>query len=308
MRIDKNDLLILPDEELRAEHKRLKKLRWGMSLPLLLYIALAVLLLPEMAGSTASVGLTGFAAVASGICYSFILADDPATHKKLLIGGLIFQGLLLATITVYALVRDNFSMAFPTFFLTAASAAGNLLARPVIRDLAELRAHPRYPFENWRRDETYTKGLYSADASGGRAVKRIDSTLKQGKVVSGGHEDIFENGKNAPPADEEEVVELLQKQARVWTDESDKTAYIMDNLDKMYFDDGLLNGELVGEELEKQLMKATAPSKPPEPLPEDFFQTQKIVWRPQKHDYSEEEKRSPAPPKPAENKDRTVLM
>ena len=76
----------------------------------------------------------------------------------------------------------------------------------------------------------------------------------------------------------DEMVVLLQEKARVWTDESDKTAYIMDNLDKMYFDDGLQNGELTGEELEKQLIKATAPEKPPEPAPDDFFQTQPIVW------------------------------
>ncbi|SDB03992.1 hypothetical protein SAMN02910317_00104 [Ruminococcaceae bacterium FB2012] len=307
-KLNKDDLKILPDEELRAHFKHNKAVIKFISLPMLAYIYLGGVLLPDMVGSNAGAGLTGFSMVAGFICYSFIFSNTPEMQKKLVIAVDIFQLLLiLAGFIVVGLINGNF---FPTLvqFLSAAAAnVANLIARPIIKEMSDLREHPRYPFDNWRRDESFTHAVFTNGSTDSRAVKRIESTLNQGKVVAGGHEDIFEGDvKKSEPA-KEELVELFQEKARVWTDESDKTSYILDNLDKMYFDDGLQNGELVGEELEKQLRKATAPAKPPEETPEDFFQQQTIVWRPQKHGSTNEGPRED-PSASSEEKSRTVLM
>ena len=282
-KLNKDDLMILPDEELKAHFKHNKTLINLISLPMLAYIYLAFTLLPDMVGSNAGAALAGFSMVAGFICYSFIFSNTPEMQKKLVIAIDIFQLLLILSGFIFVgLIGGNFFPALVQFLSAAAANIANLIARPRIKELAVLRAHPRYPFDNWRRDGSVTNSQYMTTGNQwDHAIKRVNASMNQGRVVSGGHEDIFEDDVKAlkkKDLSKEELVEVLQEKARVWTDESDKTAYIMDNLDKMYFDDGLQNGELIGEELEKQLTKATAPSKPPQPAPDDFFQTQPIVW------------------------------
>ena len=307
MRLNKDDYMILPDSELREQLRKDKnKLRW-LSFPIVGYIVLLVIFLPELTSINASMGLVGYSTAAAIVCYTFIFADTPGKQKKLVIALDLIQFGLIILGFINAVSGGSYSTVFFQFLLAGGANGANLIARPIIKEMSDLREHPRYPFDNWRRDESFTHAVFTNGSTDSRAVKRIESTLNQGKVVSGGHEDIFEGDvKKSEPA-KEELVELFQEKARVWTDESDKTSYILDNLDKMYFDDGLQNGELVGEELEKQLRKATAPAKPPEETPEDFFQQQTIVWRPQKHGSTNEGPRED-PSASSEEKSRTVLM
>lgn len=278
----RDDFMILPDEELRAQFKYDKKIIRLLSLPMLAYFYAAVMLLPAMVDDNAAEALTGFSMAAGFICYSFIFTEKPETQKRLVRAADIFQLLLIAAGLVAGMIKGLFLGPILQVIAALAPNIANLIARPFIKELAELREHPRYPFDNWRRDESVMSGRYmTAGTAQDFAVKRVSASMNKGRVLSGGHEDVFKEDVEELKKKElskEELVVLLQEKARIWTDESDKTGYILDNLDKMYFDDGLQNGELIGEELESQLRKATAPAKPPKPVEEDFFQTQPIVW------------------------------
>ena len=152
-RLNKDDLKILPDEELKAHFKHNKALINLISLPMIAYLYLGAVLLPDMVGKNAGAALTGFSMVAGFVCYSFIFSHTPEMQKKLVVAADIFQlVLILAGFIFVGLIGGNY---FPTLvqFLSAAAAnIANLIARPRIKELTLLREHPRYPFDNWRRD------------------------------------------------------------------------------------------------------------------------------------------------------------
>ena len=275
MKISEDDLLILPDEELKAQYKHDRNMQHLISLPMIGYICLFILFASDMLGSSAERGLVGYSAAAGFICHSFVLIDEPKLHSRLAVAGSIAQLFLV----VLGIFSKNEGTVLLQILMTLMSISANLLVLRFIKEITMLKEHPRFPFDNWRRDESTLNGIYSNGSYEDRALRQINAALNKGKVVSGGHEDVFEGEpkKFEPPKYDPE--NNLQQNKRVWRSESDKTTYILDNLDKMHFEDGKQNGELKGEELERQLRKATAPTKPPEPIPEDFFQTQPIIWR-----------------------------
>lgn len=275
MKISEDDLLILPDEELKAQFKHDRNMQRLISLPMLGYIFLFILFVSDMLGSSAERGLVGYSAAAGFICHSFVLIDEPKLHDRLLIAGSIAELFLV----VLGIFSKNEATVLLQILMTLASISANLVVRRFIKEITILKEHPRYPFDNWRRDESTVNGIYFSGSYEDRALRRIEATLNKGKVVSGGHEDIFEGEAKKFEHPGPDPADNLQQNKRVWRSEADKTTYILDNLDKMHFEDGKQNGELKGEELERQLRKATAPAKAPEPIPEDFFQTQPIVWR-----------------------------
>ena len=82
----------------------------------------------------------------------------------------------------------------------------------------------------------------------------------------------------------------------------------MDNLKNMYLGDMSDTGELTSDELEKKLWAETAPKKPKEPEPEDFFQQSPIIWRTNKDGSSSPERREPGSKPVGEKDSRSVLM
>ena len=276
MKISEDDLLILPDEELKAQYKHDRNMQHLISLPMIGYICLFILFASDMLGSSAERGLVGYSAAAGFICHSFVLIDEPKLHSRLAVAGSIAQLFLV----VLGIFSKNEGTVLLQILMTLMSISANLLVLRFIKEITMLKEHPRFPFDNWRRDESTLNGIYSNGSYEDRALRQINATLNKGKVVSGGHEDVFEGEpkKFEPPKYDPE--NNLQQRASIYRnrDKAD-TAYTMDNLKKMYFDDGIENGELSGKELEDRLWAETRPKKPKEPDPEDFLQTQPIIWR-----------------------------
>ena len=203
----------------------------------------------------------------------------------------------MSVLTIPCILEKSGWRIIAIFFFIFIVIAGNTLAHPVIRDLALLRAHPRYPFDNWRRDESY---LSRTDVHG--AIRYIDNTLNTGKAAPVAGEEFLEGDLSEFKAPEYDPSDDLQQRKQIWRGhDKDDTGYTLDNIRNMYFDKPD-EGELSGKELERELMKATAPKKAAGPLPEDFFQQTPIIWRADKHD------NGTTAPQGKEKKERSVLM
>ncbi|MBR6046412.1 MAG: hypothetical protein IKP47_12330 [Ruminococcus sp.] len=295
MKVDTAEYSILPDEELRDIYKSSLRVRRLLLLPLLALAYLIGLIGVSLANDVIDLRSDGgniinwfseLSLIAAFVGCSFVLADDPVKHKSLTLKAesAIVLLMLFQLIFSHSLV----TMAVQIGLLMAV-AGTNMLAHPSIIRLHALRQHPRYPFDNWRRDDTYLNR-----ASGDDVLRYIENTINSGKVQEIGYEEFFHGEKRAydPPAPDPE--KHLQQRTHLWRSSDKDTAYVLDNIHNMYFDDGADNGELKGEELERELIKATAPPKPPEPLPEDFFQQTPIVWRSKKHDTGSSRPKDPS--------------
>lgn len=304
MKITSEDYLILPDEELREKFKHDKIIQKLISLPMLVLVYFFVVFVPEVVLSGISDGIIAFSSAAAFVTYSFIYTDDPAVHKKRVLASDVFQALLLV-LGLFA--TSSITTSFQLGMLVGSNLA-NYFFHPVMEDMYVLRNHPRYPFDNWRRDDSYISSISSNGTGEERALKRIENTLNAGRVQSVGGEEFFEGEKKKYELPKPDPEKNLQQRKQVWRqhDKAD-TGYTLDNINKMYFD-APDEGELSGEELERQLMKATAPKKPQEPPEEDFFQSSPVVWRTNKDGTTTMERRSPGSKPAGENDSRTVLM
>ena len=316
MKTQQEELLILPDEELRKLYKRAKKTRRFLSYPMLFSGAIVIMnvidvllsLLHDLHNPTAPVSaiksgnLFSLVGAAAGfVGTSAVLTENLGLNFKLFVCSVTVQILALSALTFASDVQGVAVMLLSVMVILTITA--NLVARPVIQQLAELKKHPRFPFNNALKDENY---IHRATAD--EAARYIENTINKGKVQTIGGEEFLEGGKKTfePPAPDPE--KKLQQRRQVWRphDKSD-TSYTMDNLKNMYLGDSSQNGELSSSELEKLLWAETAPKKPKEPAPEDFFQSAPIIWRTNKDGSSTVDRAEPGSTPAGETDSRAVL-
>lgn len=300
---------IMPDEELREFYEQSKRIRRTLSMPVLLIFGISVYSVLNIISAVKDPAaedlpilsiLTLVSFAVSLISMTFIYSESARSHTVKVLISLLMTAVLAV---VNLMIGPDYSLLIIQGSLFAGTLLINLLAHPVIKDIELLRSHPRFPFKNSHLDEAVLLRLKREDAA-----KFIGNTLDRNTVRSTGFEELFE-GERKQIAEVETQVdpsEYMQQIKQMWMphDKQD-TAYTLDNIDKMYFDDGIEDGELKGEELERELRKATASSKPQEKRPEDFFQQSDMVWRSSKNDSGSRESRSTAPD---EVKERSVLM
>ena len=308
MKHDKDDYLILPDEELKAQFKHDKHLIWLISLPMLPLLYLIFVTFPGAVTLDVSDFVLCVSAAAGFVCYSFIFIEDPQQQRKLVRTLDIFQ-LVIFVIGIAAVITERRFIELSAIAgFIAASNGANFIAHPIIEDLHTLRSHPRYPFDNWRREESVLSGMYSSGIEDDKAARYLEHTMNRGKVYGVGREEYLEGDKKEYETPKPDPEKNLQQHKQIWRryDKSD-TTYTMDNLKNMYFDDGLENGELTGDELAKKLWEETRPKKPKDPPPEDFFQQSPIIWRTNKDGSSAMERREAGSGPSGEFDSRSVL-
>ena len=138
MRLNKDDYMILPDSELREQLRKDKnKLRW-LSFPIVGYIVLLVIFLPELTSINASMGLVGYSTAAAIVCYTFIFADTPGKQKKLVIALDLIQFGLIILGFINAVSGGSYSTVFFQFLLAGGANGANLIARPIIKEMSDL--------------------------------------------------------------------------------------------------------------------------------------------------------------------------
>lgn len=328
MKTQQEELLILPDSELRERYRHAKRMQHILALSMLVS---GFFLFTAAAGLVVSIVTVGhFSDRVSDLAYAFsmaaafvgtssvlsessrrnftltaasvtvqvllypamlILDSGEGTHDKLI--GYLWQAGL--TVSAEQLAIQMIMIVF--------TAAVNMMAHPFIKELEALKEHPRFPFSNWQKDESFLSRATDKDA-----VRYIENTLNEGRVRSGIGEEFLEGGKKTfePPAPDPE--KNLQQRRQVWRphDKSD-TSYTMDNLKNMYLGDSSQNGELSSSELEKLLWAETAPKKPKEPAPEDFFQSAPIIWRTNRDGSSTVDRAEPGSTPAGETDSRAVL-
>lgn len=312
-----DDFAILPDEELRSIYVKAKKKQRFLSLQMLLsgviliysVAALALSLLgavkdlahPELPQNSSELCLL-FGAAAGFVGSSAVFTENSSLHLRIFVFSVIFE--LLAIIGLLTLSNnEGFAMFLLLPQLTAA-VLSNIFVRPVIKLLEELKAHPRFPFKNTVYDDSY---IYKA--SDKNKLDIIGHSIDPKAVRSIGGDEFLEGDKKTFETPEPDPVDNLQQHKTVWRPrDKNETAYTMDNLKNMYFDDGRKNGELTGEELEKLLWEEIRPKKPKEKEPEDFLQQSPIIWRTNKDGSTTLDRREPGAVPAGENDSRSVLM
>ena len=308
MKASQDDYLILPDGELRDIYKHDRRVIWFISLPMFPLVYLIVITVIGTLTLDAEEAIVAVAGIGAFVCYSAIFADSLETNKRLRNGANIFQLVMLAIGVVFFIMEGRPFVPFIQAGFIVGTNLANRIAQSYIEDISVLKAHPRYPFDNWRRDESYTSSLYTNGTSySDRAAKRLDSTLNAGKVRTVGGEEFLEGEQKKFELPKPDPEKNLQQRTQVWRQHSKSdTGYTMDNLKNMYFD-AVDEGELSGRELERELMKATAPKKAPEPTPEDFFQQSPVIWRKNKDGTTTIEHRAPGSAPADDTSGRTVL-
>jgi hypothetical protein len=324
---DIEDLLILPDEELHGMYKHAKKIRRFLAFSMLvtglfLGIALVDFVIVGITGghfsdSSADLAFV-FSMIAAFVCTSAVLFDDPRRQAITASVTLIIQALLFPALLIMGTDKGTHDQVLEYIrkagihygadqltteaLMLVLSGAVNFFAYKQIKIIAGLKAHPRFPFTNSQRDEKFLDR-----ASREEVLRYMDNTSEGSAVQTVSGEELLDADSKAPAPEAPEPAELLQQRTQVWKkhDKAD-TAYTMDNLRNMHFDPPD-EGELSGSDLEQELMKATAPKKKPEPLPEEFFQQTPVVWRKRKDGTTYMERRE-APSVPAgEHDSRSVL-
>lgn len=311
---ENDDLLILPDEELRELYKSTKRKQRFLSLSLLVSGALLVLGISDLITSIVGVGhfsssvadtVFAFAMAAAFVGMSAVFSEN--THKQAVLAAvsltvqvLLYPALLIMDAKdgthdkVIGMMQqaglpvgvDQLAIQLAMIVITALVTA---FGRPIIRDLEQLKAHPRFPFNNVLKDESV---IHRTDSEG--VLRIIEHSLSGGKVTQVGGEELLEGEVKAYEKPSPDPAENLQQYRKIYRPrEKAETAYTMDNLKNMYIDDGLENGELSLDELEKLLWAETRPKKPKEPEPEDFFQQSPIIYRTNKDGSSKLEHRDP---------------
>ena len=315
MKIEFDEYSILPDEELLDIYKANKRARRLLCLPLLPLLYLIGTSASQVssdffskANESSALGnwfiLLSFAAAFVGC--SFVLVEKAALHKKLTLYAMSAVFIFMCLDLIFSLILDGTVHPIKLgaeAFLIIGVAVDNYVAHSFIVQLEVLKEHPRYPFDNWRKDENYIH-----KASGDEVLQIIDNSINKGKVKSVGSEEFFDGEAKAyepPKADPEKN---LQQRRQVWRHhDKDDTAYTMDNLKNMYLGK-TEDGELTADELEKKLWAETAPKRPREPEPEDFFQQTPVIWRTNKDGSTTLERRAPGSAPVGERESRNVLM
>lgn len=276
---------IMPDEELREIFRESKRVRRMLGIPLFLIfymIGFSVVNFINVFREAATEDfpyLSFLAIVSYAVAFvgmSFIFSEKTGAHIRctavslLVMAALAGANLMLGTDVSLLIIQGG---------LFAGILLLNVLAHGFIRDLELLKAHPRFPFDNWRKDEAVLLKVTREEAA-----KVIGNTLDRFNVRSTGHEDLFEGEIRKAEEAKADPQTYMQQRRQIWhPQEKEDTAYTLDNINRMYIDDGMENGELKGEELEAAL-KAAVPEKPTAEKPEDFLQQSDTVWRSSRHD------------------------
>lgn len=289
---------IAPDEALRAKFKHDRKMQKIISLPMFLHIYLCIMMLLNILEANAVQGTLTFSCIVALIGYSFIFSENIENQKK----AVRVDVTVLAVLVLPYILEGRFRYLIVQALYIIGVIAGNILARPFIKDIALLKTHPRFPFDNWRQDEHYIQR-----ASQNEVLKTIDNTMNRGKVQTVGYEEFLEGEVKTFELPKHDHEQDFQQREQVYRhhDKAD-TGYTMDNIKNMYLGK-TEEGELNGNELERELMKATAPSKAPEPLPEEFFQQAPVIWRTQKDGTTVMERRAVGSLPAGEKESRSVL-
>ena len=303
MKLAHDDFLIAPDEELRKCYKSAKRMQRLLALPLLvsggLFAVSVIDLITDILrmghfSSSVADGVFAFAMGAAFVSMTSVFSEEPRRQTVLALVPLTVQVLLYPALLILdskegthdKVLGDLQHAGIPVgagqmtlqLVMILLSIIVFLLGRPVIRDIRELKKHPRFPFNNVLKDESI---IHRTDAKG--VLKIIDSSLNGSRVTQVEGEEYLEGEAKTYEKPAPDPSENFQQHKKIYRPrEKSETAYTMDNLKNMYFDDGLENGELTGAELEKLLGSETRPKKPKEPEPEDFFQQAPIIYRPNK--------------------------
>lgn len=307
-KIDREDYLILPNETMHEKYKETRRIQRLLGLPMALgafFLAMAaedlILDIFDLSDTGSPLSdITFFLSCAAGfVGLTFVLTENSDRHFKLTATDVAVQAALLV---LTLLLGAESGQIFICLGFIAATVLVNWLSHPFILDIETMKQCPNFPFDT-RIRENYLSGV-----SGERALKVIENSMNQGKVQSVGGEEFFEGEKKTYEPPKPDPAKNLQQRKQVWRqhDKAD-TGYTMDNLKNMHFD-APDEGELSGKELERELMKATAPNKPPEPPEEDFFQSSPVVWRTNKDGTTTMERRAPGSVPAGEKDSRTVLM
>lgn len=294
-----DDYSIMPDEELlerfRHDRKRLKLI----ALPLAAYVMLFAEFASTMFSSNSGIGMISYYIAAGFVCYTGILFENVEKQKKFVWIMDVVQILLL----VIGFFSGNPVTPLVGFLFAGIANLANLCASKYINDIDVLKKHPRFPFDNWRRDETYLNRASRSDA-----IKYIENTDKRGSVQAGIGEEFLSGELTRFEKPKPDPEKNFQQRRQNWrSHDKAETGYALDNIKNMYFD-APDEGELSGKELERELMKATAPKKAPEPIPEEFFQSSPVIYRTNKDGSATIERREPGSKPAGEFDSRSVLM
>ena len=298
---------ILPDEELRELYKADKRKQKICSLPMLPAAILTAISLKNIAegaldfrseGSPYPVILFFIMCALGFVGTTQVLTEKPKVQTKM---AFITAGGELV-LMLFCLLTRGIILSGIALGMAAGLIGQYFVYRPIIKDMEILKAHPRYPFDNWRRDDTYINRVSYEDA-----VKYIGNTVGKGSVKSVGGDEFFEGKARAYEEPKPDPEKNLQQRKQVWRGhDKSETGYTLDNMKNMYFD-APDEGELSGKELERELMKATAPKKVPEPTPEDFFQSSPVIWRTNRDGTTTIEHRAPGSKPVGDFDSRSVL-
>ncbi|SDB03979.1 hypothetical protein SAMN02910317_00103 [Ruminococcaceae bacterium FB2012] len=327
-KIAEEDFLIAPDEELREMYKAAKKKQRLLALSMLVTGVLAAVSLFDLITSIIRLGhfssntadlVFFFAMTAAFVATSAIYCDTPRKQTVLAVSAITVQVLLYPALlilgtgqgthdTVVGYVRSagvpvGTGQLVLQFVMIVLSAGANILGHDVIRELEELKKHPRFPFSNTLSDESY---IHRADSES--AVRFIENTADGAQVTSVGHEEFLEGEKKAFEVPVPDPAGNLQQHRKIYRPrEKSETAYTMDNLKNMYIDDGLQNGELTGPELERLFMEEIRSKKLKDPPSEEFFQQTPMIYRTKKDGSTSIEHREPGSVPAGEKDSRSVL-
>lgn len=210
MKINRDDFLMMPDEELRDIYKsRLKERKWLSTPPLLfssvcaaLYFCAGFFHLTIFNRSLNNEVLPSLLPIIffilSFISGMLMFNDNEKTHFSAAIIITLLQFTVLAYGT-FALEKDVFRGLTDIFLdiCMISSSLGHIFVIPIIKDLKALRECPSFPFDNFRRDITYTGSI-----SGERALSYLEHASDH-NVRSVDLDDIFTTVAKEPPAVEE---------------------------------------------------------------------------------------------------------
>ena len=193
MGIKREDFPLMPDEQLKGIYKSRLKLRKLITAPVL-FISFALTLVyfaagffqqtifnPHFSNPILPVLIPIAFFVITVVSALFIISDNTRSHLIMGLAGFACQAVILVLQSLLDIKIQSVQLILLVF-----SAFAHLTVIPLIKDLEALRACPSFPFENWRRDVTY-----SCAVSGERGL-RYTENVTRGGVRSSGHEDIFD--------------------------------------------------------------------------------------------------------------------
>ena len=212
MIVRREDFPLMPDEQLKEIYKSRIKIRKMITAPVL-FVSFALTIIYFVAGFFQQtifnprfsnpilpilVPIAFF--LITVISSLLIISDNTRFHLIFGIAAFAAQALILGLQLAFDIKIFSIQLILFVF-----SAFAHLTVIPIIKDLEALRACPSFPFDNWRRDVTYSGGI-----SGDRGLRYTQNVTDRG-VRSTNYEDIFENKpKEKSSSDDEEDDGILQ--------------------------------------------------------------------------------------------------